>query len=64
MNCEENNIHASLSEQSDTNMSVNEACVVPYQKIQKTRGNKSLEATCSLLTAIAGLLKASQVNNS
>ena len=64
MNCEEKNIHASLSEQSDTNMSVNEACVIPYQKIQKTRGNKSLEATCSLLTAIVGLLKASQVNNS
>ena len=61
MNCEEKNIHASLSEQSDTNMSVNEACVIPYQKIQKTRGNKSLEATCSLLTAIVGLLKASSL---
>ena len=64
MNCEENNIHASLSEQPDTNMSVNEACVVPFQKLQKTRGSKSLEATSSLLTAIVGLLKASQVNNS
>lgn len=55
-NCNE---HGSLSGYSETNMSVNEACVVPYKGTQIKRENKSREATCNLLTAIVGLLKAS-----
>lgn len=55
-NCNE---HGSLSGYSETNMSVNEACVVPYKGTQIKRENKSREVTCNLLTAIVGLLKAS-----
>lgn len=50
-----------LDLQSDNEMSVNEALIVPYQRNSKSGGNKSLDTTCSLLMAIIGLLKASEL---
>ena len=51
-----------LDLQSDNEMSVNEAFIVPYQRISKSGGNKSLDTTCSLLMAIIGLFKASELH--
>lgn len=58
MNYENDDFH---NLRSDKGMLVNEAFIVPYQRTSRLGGNKSLDATCSLLTAIIGLLKASEV---
>ena len=59
MYCEDNNRNT-LSVDSDKIVSVNKACVVPYQEIKSSKTNEPLEATCKLLSGTVGLLKASQ----